>query len=63
YRRTDTKTTTRRGREETPAERKEGCVKRGGKYSDDDAMDVMIQILNVVVFCHLQGVVHRDLNS
>ena len=34
---------------------------RGGKYSEDDAKAVMIQILNVVAFCHLQGVVHRDL--
>ncbi|KAJ6774434.1 CDPK-RELATED KINASE 2 [Salix purpurea] len=34
---------------------------RGGKYEEDDAKAVMIQILNVVAFCHLQGVVHRDL--
>ncbi|KAJ0249131.1 CDPK-related kinase 2 [Hirschfeldia incana] len=34
---------------------------RGGKYSEDDAKEVLIQILNVVAFCHLQGVVHRDL--
>lgn len=34
---------------------------RGGKYSEEDAKDVMVQILNVVAFCHLQGVVHRDL--
>lgn len=34
---------------------------RGGKYSEDEAKSVMIQILNVVAFCHLQGVVHRDL--
>ncbi|TYH90367.1 hypothetical protein ES332_A13G043600v1 [Gossypium tomentosum] len=34
---------------------------RGGKYSEDDAKTVMVQILNVVAFCHLQGVVHRDL--
>ncbi|KAF3515570.1 hypothetical protein DY000_02063535 [Brassica cretica] len=32
-----------------------------GKYSEDDAKAVLIQILNVVAFCHLQGVVHRDL--
>lgn len=44
------------------------CVKyirftlcRGGKYTEDDAKAVMMQILNVVSFCHLQGVVHRDL--
>lgn len=34
---------------------------RGGKYSEDEAKAVMVQILNVVSFCHLQGVVHRDL--
>ncbi|XP_009112142.2 CDPK-related kinase 2 [Brassica rapa] len=34
---------------------------RGGKYTEDDAKAVLIQILNVVAFCHLQGVVHRDL--
>lgn len=34
---------------------------RGGKYSEEDAKAVMVQILNVVAFCHLQGVVHRDL--
>ncbi|KNA08410.1 hypothetical protein SOVF_162870 [Spinacia oleracea] len=36
-------------------------LSRGGKYSEDDAKAVLIQILNVVSFCHLQGVVHRDL--
>ncbi|KAL2333585.1 hypothetical protein Fmac_014798 [Flemingia macrophylla] len=36
-------------------------LSRGGKYTEDDAKGVMIQILNVVAFCHLQGVVHRDL--
>ncbi|KAL1563244.1 CDPK-related kinase 5 [Salvia divinorum] len=36
-------------------------LSRGGKYTEDDAKLVMIQILNVVSFCHLQGVVHRDL--
>ncbi|XP_059645481.1 CDPK-related kinase 5-like [Cornus florida] len=36
-------------------------LSRGGKYSEDDAKVVMVQILNVVAFCHLQGVVHRDL--
>ncbi|CAI0447058.1 unnamed protein product [Linum tenue] len=34
---------------------------RGGKYPEDDAKAVMVQILNVVSFCHLQGMVHRDL--
>ncbi|EPS58889.1 hypothetical protein M569_15923, partial [Genlisea aurea] len=36
-------------------------LSRGGKYTEDDAKTVLIQILNVVSFCHLQGVVHRDL--
>ncbi|RZR95337.1 hypothetical protein BHM03_00024171 [Ensete ventricosum] len=36
-------------------------LSRGGKYSEDDAKAVMVQILSVVAFCHLQGVVHRDL--
>ncbi|CAL0322922.1 unnamed protein product [Lupinus luteus] len=36
-------------------------LSRGGKYPEEDAKDVMIQILNAVAFCHLQGVVHRDL--
>ncbi|GAB2282576.1 hypothetical protein Dimus_017115 [Dionaea muscipula] len=36
-------------------------LSRGGKYTEDNAKDVMLQILNVVAFCHLQGVVHRDL--
>ncbi|KAJ4894004.1 CDPK-related kinase 2 [Raphanus sativus] len=34
---------------------------RGGKYTEEDAKAVLTQILNVVAFCHLQGVVHRDL--
>ncbi|KAG5626488.1 hypothetical protein H5410_011706 [Solanum commersonii] len=36
-------------------------LSRGGKYSEDDAKLIIVQILNVVAFCHLQGVVHRDL--
>ncbi|XP_048232571.1 CDPK-related kinase 5 [Ricinus communis] len=36
-------------------------LSRGGKYTEVDAKAVLIQILNVVAFCHLQGVVHRDL--
>ncbi|CAO2827974.1 unnamed protein product [Amaranthus hypochondriacus] len=36
-------------------------LSRGGKYTEDDAKTVLLQILNVVSFCHLQGVVHRDL--
>lgn len=33
----------------------------GGKFNEEEAKDVIVQILNVVAFCHLQGVVHRDL--
>ncbi|KAJ8760105.1 hypothetical protein K2173_010961 [Erythroxylum novogranatense] len=36
-------------------------LSRGGKYSEEDAKTVLVQILNVVAYCHLQGVVHRDL--
>ncbi|KAJ8621702.1 hypothetical protein MRB53_030231 [Persea americana] len=36
-------------------------LSRGGKYSEEEAKVVIVQILNVVSFCHLQGVVHRDL--
>ncbi|CAM8963796.1 unnamed protein product [Rhodiola kirilowii] len=36
-------------------------LSRGGKYSEEDAKTIVVQILNVVSFCHLQGVVHRDL--
>ena len=32
-----------------------------GNYSQDDAKVVVVQILNVVVFFLLQGVVHQDL--
>lgn len=34
---------------------------RGGRYTEEDAKVIVEQILNVVSFCHLQGVVHRDL--
>ncbi|KAJ8622337.1 hypothetical protein MRB53_030866 [Persea americana] len=34
---------------------------RVGKYSEEEARAVIIQILNVVSFCHLQDIVHRDL--
>ncbi|KAG6536843.1 hypothetical protein ZIOFF_001914 [Zingiber officinale] len=33
----------------------------GGRYSEEDAKAIVIQILSVIAFCHLQGVVHRDL--
>ncbi|KAH9695682.1 CDPK-related kinase 5 [Citrus sinensis] len=36
-------------------------LSRCGKYSEDEAKAVLVQILNVVAFCHLHGVVHRDL--
>lgn len=36
-------------------------LSRGGKYAEEDAKIIMVQILNVVAYCHLQGVVHRDL--
>lgn len=34
---------------------------RGGKYAEEEAKLIVVQILSVVSFCHLQGVVHRDL--
>jgi hypothetical protein len=34
---------------------------RGGRFSEKDTQDVVRQILGVVAWCHLQGVVHRDL--
>lgn len=37
------------------------CLSRGGRYSEEDAKIVVEQILSIVSFCHLQGVVHRDL--
>ncbi|KAF0928796.1 hypothetical protein E2562_010670 [Oryza meyeriana var. granulata] len=36
-------------------------LSRGGRYTEEDAKVIVEQILNVVAFCHLQGVVHRDL--
>uniref|UniRef100_A0A803KZT2 non-specific serine/threonine protein kinase n=1 Tax=Chenopodium quinoa TaxID=63459 RepID=A0A803KZT2_CHEQI len=36
-------------------------LSRGGRYPEVDAKVIIKQILNVVSFCHLQGVVHRDL--
>jgi serine/threonine protein kinase len=37
------------------------CSFRGGKYTEEDAKAILRQILNAAAFCHLQGVVHRDL--
>ncbi|PIN04008.1 Ca2+/calmodulin-dependent protein kinase, EF-Hand protein superfamily [Handroanthus impetiginosus] len=34
---------------------------RGGRYTEEDAKNIVVQMLSVVAFCHLQGVVHRDL--
>ncbi|XWS76829.1 hypothetical protein CRYUN_Cryun01aG0211100 [Craigia yunnanensis] len=34
---------------------------RGGKYTEVDAKAIVVQILSVISFCHLQGVAHRDL--
>lgn len=36
-------------------------LSRGGRYTEEDAKLVVHQILSIVSFCHLQGVVHRDL--
>ena len=36
-------------------------VARGGRYSEEDAKVIVLQILSIVSFCHLQGVAHRDL--
>ncbi|KAJ6376188.1 hypothetical protein OIU77_001035 [Salix suchowensis] len=36
-------------------------LSRGGRYTEVDAKTIVVQILNVVAYCHLQGVAHRDL--
>ncbi|KAL7156767.1 hypothetical protein ABFS83_02G031000 [Erythranthe nasuta] len=36
-------------------------IRRNEKYSEDNAKEVIVQILNVVAFCHLQCIVHRDI--
>ncbi|KAK2634095.1 hypothetical protein Ddye_028887 [Dipteronia dyeriana] len=39
----------------------ERILSRGGRYTEEDAKTIIVQILSVVSFFHLQGVVHRDL--
>nr|XP_043620563.1 CDPK-related kinase 5-like [Erigeron canadensis] len=34
---------------------------RRGEFTEDESRNIMVQILNVVAFFHLQGVAHRDL--
>ncbi|KAF9671040.1 hypothetical protein SADUNF_Sadunf12G0005500 [Salix dunnii] len=36
-------------------------LSRGGRYTEGDAKTIVVQILSVVAYCHLQGVAHRDL--
>ncbi|XP_042004878.1 CDPK-related protein kinase-like isoform X2 [Salvia splendens] len=36
-------------------------VMEGGKFTEDHARTIIVQILNIVAFCHLQGVIHRDI--
>ncbi|PIN22526.1 Ca2+/calmodulin-dependent protein kinase, EF-Hand protein superfamily [Handroanthus impetiginosus] len=36
-------------------------LSKGGRYTEEEAKLIIVQILSVVSFCHLQGVVHRDL--
>ncbi|KAI4319947.1 hypothetical protein MLD38_033480 [Melastoma candidum] len=36
-------------------------LSRGGRYREDEAKPIVLQILSVVSYFHLQGVVHRDL--
>nr|XP_043616706.1 CDPK-related kinase 4 [Erigeron canadensis] len=36
-------------------------LSRGGRYTELDAKSIVMQILSVASFTHLQGVVHRDL--
>ncbi|XP_031095318.1 CDPK-related kinase 4-like [Ipomoea triloba] len=39
----------------------ESIHSRGGRYKEEDAKRVIVQILNFAAHIHLQGVVHRDL--
>lgn len=34
---------------------------RGGRYREEEAKTIVVQILSAVAYFHLQGVVHRDL--
>ncbi|KAI7747244.1 hypothetical protein M8C21_004907, partial [Ambrosia artemisiifolia] len=36
-------------------------LSRGGRYNENDAKSIVIQMLSIASFTHLQGVVHRDL--
>uniref|UniRef100_A0A7N0U992 non-specific serine/threonine protein kinase n=1 Tax=Kalanchoe fedtschenkoi TaxID=63787 RepID=A0A7N0U992_KALFE len=36
-------------------------LSRGGRYKEEDAKAIVVQMLSVVAYCHFQGVVHRDL--
>ena len=36
-------------------------LSKGGRYTENDAKSIVMQILSVASFIHLQGVVHRDL--
>ncbi|XP_024968986.1 CDPK-related kinase 4-like [Cynara cardunculus var. scolymus] len=36
-------------------------LSKGGRYTETDAKSIVMQILSVASFIHLQGVVHRDL--
>lgn len=36
-------------------------LSKGGRYTENNAKSIVIQILSVASFIHLQGVVHRDL--
>lgn len=33
---------------------------KGGNYPEEEAKAIMVQIVSVAAYCHLQGVVHRD---
>ncbi|CAI9762514.1 unnamed protein product [Fraxinus pennsylvanica] len=39
----------------------ERILSRGGRYTEEDAKKIVVQMLSIAGFCHLQGVVHRDM--